>query len=318
MMPSGDVRMMMRTIGAAFAAALVLLAGCDAGNPADGPLTGPAGTDSGTGGREPSVRPPGEDTPAAPDLGVPPSLYEIDPKGTGGWDEASDDLAALGARIDDALANLEVVMAEGFLTFETASESDSDKKDSMRFQTQIKIQDGRTFSIDYALPETKWSWNRLVGDGSWRAVRIDGKWSGLAEFSGRRAAKMARAEVEDWPMKFPEGMFSFYFRGQDAWGPLFKAWQSGVAGYSATVEKNLVRHGTIEREHYRVVAKTEEGNPTEVEVIIDSERMLPLTIRAIQTGPGGGESRIFWTASWAFGGTHEPSDFVIPVAGPES
>ncbi|MCH8980274.1 MAG: hypothetical protein IH945_13705, partial [Armatimonadetes bacterium] len=276
------------------------------------------GADSGPGIREPRDPALTDGPDSKPDVDVPRDLYEITPEGKEGWDEATDGLADLGRRIDDSLAALEVGLAEAVLTFETADANDPEQKDQMRFQPQIKIQDGRTFSMTFVLPETKGSYNRLIGDGSRRAVRIDGEWSELPKFSGRRAPKMARAEVEAWPMTFPEGMFSFYFRGRDAWGPLFSAWQNGVAGYSATVEKKIVRQGTIQREHYRVVAKTEEGNPTEIEIIIDPVRMLPLTVRAIQTGPGGEESRIFWTASWAFGGTHEPNDFLIPVAEPES
>ncbi|MCH7945912.1 MAG: hypothetical protein IIC73_07875 [Armatimonadetes bacterium] len=304
---------MMRTIGAAGILALVMLAGCGQGTAEPGPTED-------LGDREPLAlgSNPGGSGRSQPPLADVDAHYDIPEPGTEGWDEASGDLAALGARIDDALANLEVGLAKAILTFETASEGQPETKDRMHFEPEIKIQDDRTFNITFVLPETKWSFNRLVGDGSRRAVRIEGKWSELPEFSGRRAPKMARGEVEAWPMTFPEGMFSFYFRGQDAWGPLFSAWQNGVAGYSATVERNMVRQGTVQREHYRVVAKTDEGNPTEVEVIIDSARMLPLTIRAIQTGPGGGESRIFWTASWAFGGTHKPKDFVIPVADPES
>ena len=251
-------------------------------------------------------------------LGVPGYLYDIDREGTGGWDVASNDLTGLGSLIDDALANLKVSMAEAVLTWEIADKNDPEKKDNMRLQPVIKIDDGRTFSIDFALPETQGSWNRFVGDGSRRAVRIDGKWIEQEEFTARRAPKMSRAEVADWPMSFPEGMFSFYFRSQDAWAPLFSAWQAGVAGYSAIVEKQLVRKGTVQRELYRVVAKTESGDPTEVEIIIDAVRMLPLTVRAIRSGPGGGESRIFWTASWAFGGSHNPKEFDIPVPKPES
>ena len=310
--------MMMRTIVAALAAALVLLVGCDAGSTKPGPLADSGTPDSTTGIAVPGDARVVEDAIKKKLDEVPDSVYEIDEPGTKGWNSATDDMADLGARIDDALANLEVVLAEAVLTFEMADESDPDQKDGMRFQPQIKIEDDRTFSITYVLPETKGSFNRLVGDGSRRSVRIDGKWSDLPEFAARRAPKMARAEVVAWPMKFPEGMFSFFFRGQDAWGPLFQAWQDGVAGYSATVEKNMVRQGTVQRVHYRVVANTDEGNPTEVEVIIDPVRMLPLTIRAIQTGPGGGESRIFWTASWAFGGSHEPRDFLIPVSETES
>ncbi len=323
MHPSANVKVMMRTIGACMAAALVLLAGCDGGNPTTGSLANSVTPDPGPGSLEPGNPGPGDSPPtggarAENELGVPDYLYDIDPEGTRGWDVASNDLAGLGALIDDALANLKVSMAEAVLTWEIADKNNPEQKDSMRLQPVILIEDGRTFSITYALPETRASWNRLVGDGSRRSARIDKKWIEQPKFTARRAPKMSRAEVEDWPMSFPEGMFSFFFRSQDAWAPLFSAWQNGVAGYSATVEKQLVRKGTVQRELYRVVAKTEKGDPTEVEIIIDADRMLPLTVRAIRSGPGGGESRIFWTASWAFGGSHDPKEFEIPVPGPES
>ena len=86
MMPFGDVRMMMRTIGAAFAAALVLLAGCDAGNPADGPLAGTVASDSGLSASGPNVSPPRDGTPGNPGIGDPPDQYKIDPAGAKGWD----------------------------------------------------------------------------------------------------------------------------------------------------------------------------------------------------------------------------------------
>jgi hypothetical protein len=186
---------------------------------------------------------------------------------------------------------------------------------SLTGSPEIRIQDATHFEVEYMLPETKSSFNRIKGDGKKRAELLEAGWVRLPSGSGKSRA-MSEKEVREWPRNFPVEMFSHYTEGADSWGPLFDAWQRGVGGYEAVFEEQTFRQGDSTASHYRVYAKTTEGSPTTVEVLIDKEFLRPLTIKVDGTLKDGRKYNMYWTGKWKTGGKYDASVFVIPATVP--
>jgi hypothetical protein len=225
--------------------------------------------------------------------------------GKGGWRKAPGSLSDLGEQMDEAMVVTEPIFATAEITYDDASVG------KMRMDSKVRIADSKTFDIEFTVPETAGSWDRIRGDGTKRAIRKAGVWENLSRFSSSPPA-FTEQRLLDWPSEFPEQMFASFIDGTPVWSKLFGAWAKGQGGYKATFEEQSFKRGTETRSHYRVYATTTKGGPTEVEILVDKERLRPLTIRVIGTNDEGKEYRMMWTGKWNVGGTFDEKTFVIP------
>lgn len=298
----------MRTLG--IIAILIALAGC--GNKATSRENGaskPAGTE--TAQPERATLPDKGTLPIDPEKEmtappVPEGTYKIDPPRTDGWTESETKLVSVAKKMDDAMRSL------GSTLIQTSTNYDDPEMGSMRAVPDIVIQDDSTFKIICAAPSDRGEDRVLIGDGERRVEKFKSEWNELKPLD-KSGTISPQDAVKRWPLEFPILMFSRYRESADIWTPLFKGYESGVGGYKVEIEEGTFQIGGVSRSHYRVVAKRAGDEPIETEIIVDKERMLPLTIRVNTKGKDGKDLNAMWTGRWGFGGKHDPKDFVIPV-----
>ena len=305
MLRSGHVNTAMRSTRIGLAAlALLAVAGCS--GPAKSADKGPAAPVKPGPTKEEAIKEALDKGSAAP-----PGAYDIKKPGEG-WDAASASLVGLGKGMDEAMVPKQPLLCKGSLYY------DDPTVGNLRFSPQqIKIQDLRNFDIEYALPETKSAHNRMRANGTRRVMLRDEQWKALPAFSSTHR-RLTEGEVKAFPRQFPETMFASLKDNADVWSSLFDAWASGVGGYKAKLEEQSFTEGGKKRSQYRILATTNEGGPTEVEVIVDKEKLRPLTVRVNGTASNGKEYRMMWTGSWLVGGKFDAKDFVIPKVLPSS
>ncbi len=238
---------------------------------------------------------------------VPPGTYEIGKPKEKGWSSAPLTLASLGKSMDMAMRDLERTIIESVTNF------DDPEWGSMRATPDVFIEDEHSFRIIYTLPGDVGEDRLLIGDGKRRVERLKSKWTSLNPFSASPSISSKDA-VNRWPLEFPSLMFALYNQGADIWGPLLDGWQSGKGGFKATVEEQTFEMEGKKASHFRVLATRGGAEPASVEVIVDKERLLPLTIRVQMTRKGGKELKAMWSGRWKFKGKHDPNSFLIPVA----
>lgn len=292
---SGHVYRAMRTLGWVFLLALVAsLSGCRR----DGAKT-----------PDPKVAAPstGITTPTLDGPKIPPSAFEIGTPGKQGWAKTDDKLVQLGQRMDQVLIDGEPMLCRGEIVFSDPSVGD------MQFKAEVRVKDDKDFHIEFVMPETGSSMNRMIGDGTRRVVRKNDEWIELQPFTHKDEPDPARV-VSLFPRGFPEEMFAHYRDGSNVWSTLFQAWQSGVGGYSTTFEEQTFKAGGKNVTQYRIQAKTKKSPATEIEIMVDKKHSLPLTIRVNGTLEDGRKFQVRWTATWSFGGTYDAKTFEIPVA----
>ena len=235
---------------------------------------------------------------------------EIAKPGEKGWKPSKDGLGELGAALDTTFAGMNNARCEGRITYAIPL-------GTMDIQLAADIQDEQTFHVAFVLPEHPDSMNRAIGNGERRAMLLADEWKELPSYSRNGGTvKMDEKGLEKFEIAFPQLMWSQYTEGKSVWEPLFSALQKGVGGYKARVERQIASRNDEERSMIRVYASTEEGEPTQIEVIIDESHMLPVTVRVVKQLEDGERTRIMWTGAWAFGGKYKPNAFVIPVPEP--
>ena len=236
--------------------------------------------------------------------------YEID-EADDRWDPSKATLVSLGDAMDDKMASTKNALCEGVFSYDDPSVG------TLNSTPQIRIQDSSHFELEYSLPETTSNLNRVRGDGARRArLNADG-WQDLPKAS-RSSNTSSAKEVQEWPRRFPVEMFSQLVDGTESWGPLFRAWENGVGGYEAKLEEQTFTQGGSKASHYRVVARTKQGSPTTIELIIDKDHLRPLTIRVNGTLDDGRKYNMYWTGRWKTGGAYRADAFTIPMAQPKA
>jgi hypothetical protein len=301
--PVPRVSILVRALLPLFALSLSL-AGCtgsDVGvstDPKASPSTAPAENSSPPKSRTGTLPPP-----TASDLGVRPGTYEIKEAGSDGWEPASSPAGDLGDKIDSAFRNVKEMLVDCNTNFEIEGAQLSGK-------TVVKVRDAKAFKIEFLTPETAATINRLYADGKARVMQKGDSWTSLPEFGPLRPVKMSDAAVSAWPTTMLERMWAPYSTDEGVYGSLFRAWEAGRGGYKVVTEESTRKVGGLDRRYVRVLAKS--ASPaSEVEIVLDTRRMLPVTIRAVWQGAAG-ENRAMWSGDWQSGGEHADSDFVIP------
>ncbi len=305
--------------------AVAMLAGCRPAQKAQPtPTVAPGQTQPGKpapgveapGIQAPGVKAPDGKAPGGVALPIPPQSTARGPRetigkpGTGGWTNAPVEASALGTKVDSAMRGLRNQLVQTYTKFQVpgASGGTGEGRGGAMIATPTK------FRVEFQMPRTRQSTNRLIGDGARRVQCIADQWSALPAFSApAKAGPLTDAETRAWADEFPKRIFALYQSGSDAWKPILDAWASGKAGYTAKVEhRTRMLQGNL-RPYYRVIATTAQGRPTTVEVIFDGTMYVPLTIRVDQKYPNGQSKWTYWTASWSGGGKHDPKSFVIPI-----
>lgn len=235
-------------------------------------------------------------------------LYAIKDPGTGGWEpEVSvPEKQNVGDIIDSGLAKLDPAYADVKVEF-------SNGGDLLRISPQFRFQDRKHFNIEYGLPETEGDLNRLLADGKERALWEGEKLKPLPPFDQNAPApKFDRAGIEKFVRRMPIDGFMYFQTGAPVWGSLVRALEDPANGFKTTTEEQKFTVNKIERSFYRVVASSVTGPKTELEVLVDTRKNVPVTFRSTQVGKDGKERKLWWTADWGFHGKHDPNIFVIP------
>ena len=235
-------------------------------------------------------------------------LYVIKDPGSDGWkpEQSIAEKQNLGDIIDSGLAKLEPAFADVKVEF-------SNGGDLLQVSPQFRFQDLKHFNIEYALPETEGDLNRLLADGRERAKWEDQKLTMLPPFEkSAPAPKFDRAGIENFVRRMPADGFSYFQTGAKTWGNLVRALEDPANGFETTTEERKFTVKGEERPFLRLVAKSVSGPKTELEVLVDTKRNVPVTFRSTQVAKDGKKRQLWWTADWAFNGKHEQKWFVIP------
>lgn len=250
------------------------------------------------------AEPTGESAPAAEPKSVTnPEVFKVKPGKEIGYAPSKINLQDLGKKTDDGIHNLKNGKGVVVMQFEGP-------KGKLNGNIDIKVRDSSTYMVEYLLPKTEVTPNRLVADGKKKMVYEDRKW---VSATPRDTSKpMTTAELDEFISRYPAEVMSGLVDGAPVWSRLLTALESDQ-GRATTVEEQKITVNKIERPIYRIVSRRKGAQDEELEIVIDGHRWLPLTVKASFHDENKAPVRIFWTANWLFGGTFPDSDFTIPV-----
>lgn len=221
------------------------------------------------------------------------------------------ELIALGQKVDDAMASLKNARGLGILQYDYIG-------NQMRSSLETKIQDQKTYKINFVLPRTLGSANQIIADGEDRVLKIDGKYEPLPGFgsTNQDLTAMSHAELEKWAEEFPLYIFAHFTGGQASWEGLMRGFASQDSGFDVTVHKGTIKVNNKDRPMYMLTAESLADTKTSIQIKVDGVRYLPLTIK-VDKQVEGGNLKMFWNSGWAFSDDpadrYDKSEFVIPT-----
>jgi hypothetical protein len=222
----------------------------------------------------------------------------IKPSGSGNWKPSDEQpkLAQIGEKVDQALAKLPPAFVDARLTYKT-------EVGELIGKSEIKVQNDKMFRVTYNLPKNEAEQSIVIADGEKQAEKEKDQWRIVKKEGGEASSD----ELAAWSAEFPALMFSPLTDNRKTWGPLFRQWSK----QGTKVEEKTETINGQKKVIYRVLHKS---GDSQMEVILDGEMMLPMTVRTDYPRPGGGRNQMMWTGRWGFGGSHDAKDFRIPMA----
>ena len=185
---------------------------------------------------------------------------------------------------------------------------------------RIKLQDPDNFLIEYVDVERQQDMGRLVSRDGESRIRKESTF--VEPNLSAVPQRFDRDEIEDWMADFPLRMFDGFREEKPYWSKLIPALKDPANGFKTTVEEKISeitypdKDGNMisdndPRKFYRIAAISEDGT-SEIEIIIDSKRYVPVTILTTKKLEGDKERKILWNASWGYGGSFTSEDFQFP------
>lgn len=305
----------------------LLLAGCssskdkNASSASGSPATGPVASGSGAEPKplEPEtgkVDPEKRDLGKKPPINVPPPpdpiIFEVPKTGKGGWTITTVNGKDLAQRVGKAMATLKGTTARTLTTLTTPYGNG-------QIQTDIKIQDGETYSIQFPVLNKMPEQAETLADGTNKAYRNT---SGRIDTKKPVHAKGPDAEIPPsqiarvWPREFPRLAYRGIVEGKDVWVPLINELNSPRSGFKTEISERTMDYKGQATRSYRLIATrtpaaSKKLGPCEVEMVFDGRHYLPVTIRVNETVPKEGEFKIYWITHWLFKREFPNEDFKL-------
>ena len=238
---------------------------------------------------------------------------------TSGWGKTSMSMTGLAKRVADATTHLEGTYGQLTTHVQTP-------EGTGYFEGDLKVRDSKTYYIDFVVVAERPFSGTLAADGTHRIVRVGDDLSALKPVSEQIPVAKAHPEtlVQAWPEDFSRLAFQGLTEGEDAWAQVLKGFESGAAGYKATLEERRIVSKGREFLAYRILARRPADpkrkiGSSEVEIVVDGKWFLPVTIRTVSKDAEGGNWKVQWNAQYRFKQTFVPENFQLgPLKKPAS
>jgi len=244
----------------------------------------------------------------------PPSrkLYEIPPTGTQNWTASKLSGKELASKIGSAMSSLRATYGKTISTIKTPIGTG-------QVTSEIKIQDNKTYSIQFPVVGTMPETGEIRSDGKRRAFTgPNGAFKDRFPINvPSPEAKLGTSQISSsWPKRFPRLAFLGLTDAKDPWLPVISDLVSGKSGFKTEVSERISDFRGRKLRNYRIVAKRTAAaaktlGPCEIEMVFDGVRYLPVTMRVNTKFPKEGEFKIQWQSGWNFNQKFKPEDFKI-------
>lgn len=253
----------------------------------------------------------------APKAGEVPTRMRIEPPGKAPWKKSKVTAAQLGQKVGDATMRIQNTGADLIVLVQTPEGQGFFSAPTIDF----RVMGGKLYRVDsVVLHEIPFS-SSTANDGKTRTVRVNDK---IVKMNANQTLQAARLKGADqirlFETDFTRMMFQGLTDGIDAWKPILQGWASGVDGYKSTIEERTMKHMGQTFRHYRVHAQrtgalVKTRGQSTFEIIIDADRMLPVTVRHVRVDPKGKTWAMMWTASYRFKQVYTLEDMTIGTKG---
>lgn len=234
----------------------------------------------------------------------------IQPPATGdpGWRNSSMGVDEFTAKLEKSIGSLKGIVA-------TAASILTTPQGEGRFSSKILIKDKTTYRIDYIVVDGMPYSGSLVSNGERRSARVRDIWitplSSKTPFA-TTVSKPLRGQdgvelrtpilstgdrvAKDWNIEFTRLLFQGLTEGTDAIKPALQGMSKDAKVY--VQERDTLFHGKTYL-NYRLLVVDEKSKTESQEIIVDSVKFLPITIRTSWADSSKKPYKMLWMCSWS-------------------
>jgi hypothetical protein len=184
------------------------------------------------------------------------------------------------------------------------------------YEGEFRFQQRNVFKVNWVHIQADPRNGTLLSNGKTRQSFFDGKLGPSVDASRSFAGATTDPAqlVARFSNEFPRFLFQGATDGKDPWVPLLTAWSKGAGGYKVFIqERNITYQGRKFRNFRikadRTVAGAKKLGKSSIEIIIDGNFFLPVTVREIREDLDKRQWVIQWAGSYNFNQKFKPDDF---------
>ncbi|HVL39479.1 MAG TPA: hypothetical protein VM328_08835 [Fimbriimonadaceae bacterium] len=226
------------------------------------------------------------------------------------WRRSQMSAAALGKRVDAALGNLKNAYGETSLIVQTPSGNGNAR-------SVIKIADRSKYLIEYVwFDRGRPFTSGIRGNGGKVSVLSQEGWEAAKPASGLTPPPTGLSLVQGFNSIMPRLVWTPITNAKPIFEPLASGYARGIGGYQARVEEKVSHVGGKRIVNYRILATRHAAGaktygPSSIEIRVDGQYWLPVTIRIDNKDTKGRPHFMQWQSFWRFGQKFDPKEFVL-------
>jgi len=310
-----------------FLPVVLLFAGCSqsATTPPPGPSSSGAAansapetsgdTNSGLAGQFEEPLPKGSKMPSATLPARPRSegdrvlIKQLAPDRSADWQTTTMAVTQLASEVGKAMATVKDTKGTIYVVVETPL--------GRGFLNQeLKIKDNKHYNINYVVLEDRPKHSMVTANGRQKQEQIDGKWQPAVSLAKPLPDASVPADklASRWALDFTRTMWLGLTDSRDSWPAVVSQWLTGTGEYEITTQERHINYQGHDMVDYRIeadrkpAARPKLGSST-VQIVIDAQRHLPVTIVSDNTDSAGKNWKMTWTCHYDFQQKFGPKDF---------
>lgn len=244
----------------------------------------------------------------------PKPIITIPPPATNEWIATNVNPVQLASSIGKSIASLKNTTADLF----TLSDS---PEGHGRNRGVLKVADNKRYNIDFIVLSDVPVPAKMVANGKQRIVKLGEEW--IPPMSVSKSLPAAQRDpkklIDAFNVDYQRLAFQGLTEGSDPWVPLVKQLAAGYEGYQLrTEERHLMVSGrNFLSYRFRATRSAEAAKKygeSTIEIVVDGQRYLPVTIRHVYKDLQGNARKSQWSAQYVFNRSLTDKDFDAPFS----
>jgi hypothetical protein len=235
---------------------------------------------------------------------------------------------AIADRVQQSIAHMENTVGKIEISYGSTDSTDPTYGGNGSFNQVLKVKNATTYQVPFLVVGDNPLTCEEVANGKVRMTQYGPEWRERAAVTSPTKAYTADPGPVEWPREFTQLIYEPITHSPMSWTDAMQAWLDPSKGYKVTIEQRAVpmtvknaktgAEAHFAQAYFRLLINRDADpqhryGKTNLELVIDAHKWLPVQIRSIFTDKADKKTwKVSWNCDYRFGESLNAKDFIAP------